>query len=244
MKSVLVWLATAVLVIALPLVFAGGAVRFLFSYQPLYEYDFNTYHIADYTGIDRTDLSRVANAFIAYFNNDEAEMNLTVTQHGIKKDLFTEREVLHMVDVKNLVRLFYRLQVLGIAYGIAFAAVAIGFERVRAAARLGTALMLGGALTVAIVVTIGALSFVNFDQLFLTFHELSFTQNDYWLLDPRIHNLIAMFPDPFWFDATMALAALILIQAVVVFIIGWQLRRIGRLAILPADLSAIRTSSN
>ncbi len=41
-----------------------------------------------------------------------------------------------------------------------------------------------------------------FDQLFLQFHLLSFA-NDFWLLDPTRDYLIMLFPQGFWYDATL-----------------------------------------
>jgi integral membrane protein (TIGR01906 family) len=83
----------------------------------------------------------------------------------------------------------------------------------------------GSGLTFALLIALGALSFADFEALFLQFHLISFQANDYWLLDPRIHNLIAMFPSPFWFEATLLLGLIIALQALIVLIVGWQVRR-------------------
>ncbi|GIW07307.1 MAG: hypothetical protein KatS3mg060_2112 [Dehalococcoidia bacterium] len=225
MQRLAVGVATVVVVLAFPLFFTGTAVRFLFSWQPLYEYGFDRYGVAASTGIERSDLSRAAAALIAYFNNDEPTVNLTVTQRGVRRELFTEREVLHMVDVKALVRAFYRAQELALSVIVAFVAVAAWRERWGAAQRVGAAMMWGSALTFALLAALGALSFADFEALFLQFHLISFRANDYWLLDPRIHNLIAMFPAPFWFDSTLLLVLIIALQALIVLVAGWQIRR-------------------
>ena len=52
--------------------------------------------------------------------------------------------------------------------------------------------------------------------------------NDNWMLDPRIHNLIAMFPGPFWLASTLALALLIIGQALVVLLLSRQIGRVAR----------------
>jgi integral membrane protein (TIGR01906 family) len=52
---------------------------------------------------------------------------------------------------------------------------------------------------------VGLVAVAGFDTLFLTFHRLSFS-NDFWLLDPRTDYLVMMFPQGFWFDATVLVA--------------------------------------
>ena len=59
---------------------------------------------------------------------------------------------------------------------------------------------------------------MGFDTLFLKFHQLSFA-NDLWQLDSRQDYLVMLFPQDFWFDATMwvatrAIAGALLITAV------------------------------
>jgi integral membrane protein (TIGR01906 family) len=225
MQRLALGVASLLLILALPVFFTGTAVRFLFAWQPLYEYGFDRYRVAATTGIDRSDLSRAAGALIAYFNDDEPRVNLTVSQNGARRELFTEREVLHLVDVKALVRGFARAQELALFVIVAVVAFAAWRERWKAARRSGAAMIWGSGLTFALLIALGALSFADFEALFLQFHLISFQANDYWLLDPRIHNLIAMFPAPVWFDATLLLALIIALQALITLIAGWQIRR-------------------
>lgn len=216
------------MVLAVPLAATGGAVRFAFTYRPLYEYDINHYRIAEYTGIDRTDLSRVTDAFIAYFFNTDREINLVVEQRGLRKLVFTDKEVNHMIDVKSLVRATYRAGEISFIVFIGLAIAVYLRERRMAIRRIGAALFQGGILTIGLVIAMATLSLVDFDSLFLQFHELMFRGNDDWMLDPRIHNLIAIFPEPFWLDSTLLLGFLIVAQALVAIIVGWQLQLIQR----------------
>jgi uncharacterized membrane protein len=45
----------------------------------------------------------------------------------------------------------------------------------------------------------------NFDGFFYQFHVFSFA-NDFWLLDPATDFLVMLFPQGFWYDATVAIA--------------------------------------
>ena len=55
---------------------------------------------------------------------------------------------------------------------------------------------------------------LNFDQLFLQFHLLSFA-NELWQLDPTRDYLIMLFPRSFWYDAAVLCAAITAALAVV-----------------------------
>ena len=227
MARLLSAVARLLAVLALPLLFTGTAVRFLFTWPPLYEYALTRYQIADRTGIAPDDLQRASQALIAYFSNDDPTVNLMVTQRGVVRPLFSEREVLHLVDVKALVRLFVRLQELALVALVLLAGLALWRARGAALPAIGAVLGWGSALTLALLAGLVVLALVDFDQLFLQFHLLSFRENDFWLLDPRQHNLIALFPPPFWFDATLLLALVIGLQALIVAVVGWQVRRLA-----------------
>lgn len=63
-------------------------------------------------------------------------------------------------------------------------------------------LLLGGGLTALLLAGFGLLALAGFDTLFLRFHQLAFS-NDFWRLDPRRDYLVLLFPQNFWFDATL-----------------------------------------
>ena len=82
------------------------------------------------------------------------------------------------------------------------------------AGRLPRYLEYGGFLTIGLVVLVGVASLAGFEQVFYMFHVVSFA-NDLWQLDPSRDYLIAMFPEGFFFDATMWIAGLTIAQAVI-----------------------------
>ena len=52
---------------------------------------------------------------------------------------------------------------------------------------------------------------IDFNFVFTRFHFLSFA-NDLWMLDPRTDNLIIMFPQRFFFEATLMIAVMTAIE--------------------------------
>ena len=90
-------------------------------------------------------------------------------------------------------------------------------ERTAVARAMGIGALLGLA---------GLLSLVDFSQAFVTFHELAFS-NDLWILDPRTDYLIMLYPEGFWLDATLRIAMLSAIEAVVVGGVGLGIAYFG-----------------
>ena len=211
--QVLRTIAVALFVALVPLLLIASAVRFIINLPALYSYGFDRYEIAAYTGIEHDDLISAGAQIRDYFNNDETDLIIRTFVGGVlTESLYNEREIIHMRDVKGLVQGVYLVQTLAALYIAAFIAVGFAMRRGRFPPTLARCVSGGGMLTLALVgiVSLGAL--VGFDRLFLLFHLISFS-NDFWQLDPRRDYLIAMFPQGFFFDATMLIAACVIISA-------------------------------
>ncbi len=117
-------------------------------------------------------------------------------------ELFNQREVAHLRDVKGLVWLDYRLLLSTLIYVLAYGGVSLLWRRKIYWRRLAWGTVAGGSLTLALMLALGVGMLLNFDQLFLQFHLISFA-NELWLLDPSRDYLIMLFPQGFWYDAAL-----------------------------------------
>jgi integral membrane protein (TIGR01906 family) len=70
------------------------------------------------------------------------------------------------------------------------------------------------------MLALGLGALLNFNQLFLQFHLLSFT-NELWQLDPTRDYLIMLFPSVFWYDTTLFCALATAVGAVVLGGVGF-----------------------
>lgn len=146
-------------------------------------------------------------------------------------DFFTTDEVNHMADVRR-VFMGFELAVV-VAVGLA---VILGL---RAARRSRAAVLLlardasvAAGLGVIFVAVAAALAF---DQLFLAFHEVFFPQGNF--LFPPDSNLIAMYPDPYWYGVTLRVGiTFILATAVIAIAAAATLRRARRSVAAAATL--------
>ena len=239
-------LAAALFVVAVPIFLIATNVRWVVNAPVLYSYGFDKYDIPLWTSIERSELLRAARQIRDYFNNDEEFITISIVRGGVLlENLYNRREVLHMRDVKRLVRGTYNIQVIAGVYLAAFASIGLILGRRRFARRLTRYAGIGGSVTLGLVVTVGLASIAGFDRLFLAFHLVSFS-NDLWQLDPSRDYLIAMFPQGFFFDATMWIAGSTVAEALLLAVplaIMWSRSRKAKAAAGSAELSLGRQAS-
>lgn len=187
-------------------------VRWAANEARLYQYSFDQYDAEAATGISRSELDRAADKLVRYFNNDDERIRVFVEEDGRRVPLFNERETSHLTDVKNLFRTVFRVQEASLAFALVFA-VAVFIWAVEAPLRvLARTLLRASLFTLGLLALFGVLALVGFDELFLRFHLVAFT-NDLWKLDPDTDHLIQMFPRDFWFDATLLVGGLTALEA-------------------------------
>ena len=202
-----------IFVMLVPLFLVASSVRWVIDTPLIYSYGFTKYDISSYTGIDDTELINAAGQIRDYFNNDETFLDVKVTQKGVRKSIYNDREVAHMVDVKRLVKGVFRAQLISGTYLLGFVLVGFYLGRRRYVLDISRHLNRGGVFTLTLILLVSAIALTGFKQAFLLFHLISFS-NDLWQLDPRTDYLIAMFPEGFFFDATVWIAASTIIMAI------------------------------
>jgi len=199
--------ATVVFALVLPVFLVCNTVRLVVGSPLLYEYDFARYDVESRTGLPRQELRRAAKQIVDYFTNREEWLDVRVQSEGSTISLFGDREVLHMRDVKGLVRGTYAAGLWAGVYVAAFVAGGFTLEGRRFLPLLASGVKWSAIGSVAAIALVGLASLVAFDPIFTAFHRLSFS-NDLWLLDPDTDYLLKMFPQGFFLDATLAIALL------------------------------------
>ena len=199
------WVPAALFVVAVPLFLITASVTWAFNSPGVYQRGFEKYNISFITGITESDLEQVSADIRGYFNSREEPLELRTRVFGREQDLFKPKEIVHMRDVKKLVWGVYVIA--GVSAIYLLASIGAGFLlRGRSYFEvLGRRVLWSGCITLALIIGVGLFALVGFDTLFLKFHQLSFS-NDFWQLDPRTDYLVMLFPQDFWFDATMWVA--------------------------------------
>jgi len=217
---VLGFAARWVFILCLPVLLLTASIGWAVNSLWLYRYGFEKYHVNHTTGLAGSELEKAAAGLISYFNSNEEYINVTVQKEDKPFVLFNQREVIHLRDVKELIWLDYRVLLGTLVYVLAFAGACLFWRRKRYWRRLARAVVGGSGITLALMLLLGLGTLLNFDQLFLQFHLISFA-NDFWLLDPSKDYLIMLFPGGFWYDVTLFCALATVVGAVVLGGVGW-----------------------
>jgi integral membrane protein (TIGR01906 family) len=170
----------------------------------------------------------------------EKSIDIRVEEDGQQVPLFNERETAHLADVKDLFRATFRVQEASLAFALVYV-VAVFVWATEASLRVLARTVLAASLfTLGLLVLFGVGALVGFDEIFLRFHLVAFT-NDLWKLDPATDHLIQMFPHDVWFDATMLVAGLTALEATALASLSAAYLRLGlRVGTQPLAMSQPR----
>ena len=136
---------------------------------------------------------------------------------------FTTGEYAHMADVRRVFIAFQFAAVVGIVVGVVVIARAASRGPRPPRILVRDAAVAAGVGT-AIIATAAAAAF---DPLFLLFHEVFFPQGNF--LFPPDSNLIAMYPDPYWYGVTIRVGlTFVVVMAVTAIAATATLRQVRR----------------
>lgn len=200
-------LGVGLFILCIPIFLVTSDLRWAVNEVRLYEYGFSKYDVSEETGLSDGELLEVAQELIHYVNTGE---------WGEDLEIFNEREVAHLKDVKGLIQLCYHLQEATFGYLIVFTLGGFFWQRKRFTPSLARMMAGGSILTIALLLVVGIAALVNFQWLFGAFHRLFFS-GDSWILSgylPRI------FTEGFFSDAALLIIGAVVVEALVIGAIG------------------------
>ena len=131
--------------------------------------------------------------------------------------VYNAREINHMVDVRVLIAEVSTFHTMDAILLFVLLLVLATQSATRALAARG--LLAGGLLTLALFGAIGLFAAFGFNTFFTDFHRIFFS-GDTWLFNYS-DSLIQFYPERFWFDTSIYLAGLTIVEAVIVGALGW-----------------------
>ncbi|MFA4886953.1 MAG: TIGR01906 family membrane protein [Candidatus Nanoarchaeia archaeon] len=114
---------------------------------------------------------------------------------NLESNFFNEKERAHLIDVK---RLYLILEVILFLSLIVFIGSTYYFLKNKLVKSYTHSLILGSSLVLAFFLFLTTCILINFEQTFILFHKLLFT-NDLWMLNPETDNLIKLLPEELFF---------------------------------------------
>ncbi len=207
----------ALLNISLFFVLLFTSVQIVSTWDGYYRWHYNAHGIGETTGMDEENFMDVSDKMMAYLLGKRNHFDMEATINGEVVNVFGEREIAHMVDVKNLFIIGKTIRN-GSAF-LLFGFILISFWRKKKILmdwiRQLNVFFIG---TLGIAVFLGLLLYMDFSRYFVVFHEIFFT-NDLWLLDPRTSVLINMLPEVFFNQMATMIVALFLVMIVITIVL-------------------------
>jgi integral membrane protein (TIGR01906 family) len=171
------------------------AVEYRMPYFPQDSYGFSLEERLEYGQITRR-----------YLVSDQGEDVLRSLKFNSGEPLYLEREISHLVDVKNVLQGAFSAWWLSLGL---FLGGLGGIFFLQGQEKLGLILSKGGWLTVGLVIFLLVFSLLSFNTLFTRFHQVFF-EGDTWLFRYS-DTLIRLFPIRFWNDVFILFGLLTLL---------------------------------
>ncbi|MBI1276975.1 MAG: TIGR01906 family membrane protein [Anaerolineaceae bacterium] len=219
-QSALQWLTRLYITLAFPFLVVLIFVRLIMS--PLYlQFEYNRPDFpADYYGFTVQDRLTYAPSAIQYLLNGDDISFLADLRFPDGRDMYNTHELRHMRDVKNVTQYAFASALIGSL--ITLLLVAYLWRSNRKA--LWSALLNGSRLTIGIILAIVIIAVTSWDTFFTTFHQLFFAGGT-WQFEYS-DTLIRLFPEQFWFDASLIIGgATLLVALATMFVTIRQIRK-------------------
>lgn len=201
-----------------PVVVLAAAVRLVASPVFLWIEYHRPGFPADQYGFGTEDRLTYGSAGMDYLFNAAPQRYLGDLQHQ-GSALFTDGEVAHMADVK-LVMLV--TMAVGLVLGLLCVIFMIALSRT-AKGGIRRALFAGSLWMLLVLIALGVLAVLGWEQFFAAFHGLFFADGTWTFLASDA--LIRLYPAQFWVDAGLAVGVLVLVTLIVTLVLTWPTRR-------------------
>ena len=200
-----------------------AVVHFNCFNEPFYTYEHNKLKlygkgIAEYIGISNEDLIELTHFTLEYLNDESLTLDKQMFINGELREVFTDDEKLHMVDVRKLNLTANKVMIIsGIIFLICLLYIIIKkysfYDYYLVNKKIYKYLLI-------FFVVLGAWILIDFNSFWNFFHHIFFSGNDLWILDLRKDILIMIVPPEFFFHlVTVVFISYIVVLAIYYYLI-------------------------
>lgn len=137
-------------------------------------------------------------------------------QEELEKTFYTEREILHLLDIKSLVKVEKFITVILASITFLILLLILIMQKFKEFIRT---IFFANTLALIIYIILSLIIYLNFEFIFIKFHQVAFN-NGYWMLNPT-DSLIITFPPQLFADLIKEIFALsVLLHTILFFTAG------------------------
>lgn len=157
-------------------------------------------------GISLNDLSASMTQLVDYMEGRADTIQLTVRENGQDTEMFNQREIDHMVDVRALFLAWRSARTAIAVLGCLLLIAAVLLNKKRQVAEMfAKSYLIALVLLIVVIAALGLWAALDFTSFWTAFHHLFFS-NDLWLLDPATSRMINMCPEQLFSDIVLRFA--------------------------------------
>ena len=175
--------------------------------RSFFRWQYSLNHTAESIGISEDGLMNATNALLDYMQDKRDDIIVVEKVNGNEREIFDERETLHMVDVKNLYLNAMKTRTILLVGSITILTLLAFTHRNQSYTILSNAYRNGLLFLSSLIFFIAIYAIVDFNGFWMNFHYVFF-DNDLFLLDPNISIMINMFPSNFFFAVVFGIILL------------------------------------
>ena len=192
---------SSIVSLLLILFFLLSAVHFWCFHQPFYDSEHSKLtlygkSIPEHIGISEDDLKDLTAFTLAYLNNKDASLDRQMIIKGELREVFTDDEKAHMIDVQRLNLTANVLLVLSFVIVSVYLFLYVRKKYPIDELYLSYKRVLK--YTLIFLAVLGLWILIDFDSFWTMFHHIFFAGNDLWILDLRKDILIMIVPPDFF----------------------------------------------
>ena len=177
----------------------SAALIITINFKPLFLYEINAQNLVEHSGYDRETIIRNYDALIEYCSPFFTDALIFPDFSASESGLF------HFEEVKII---FNTIYISGLISLLLYVSLSIFKLRQKSYSFIKTS----AATTVLLPTIAAALCAINFEKLFIRFHEIVFN-NDDWLFDYRTDPVILILPEEFFMHCLIMIIILIIVFA-------------------------------
>lgn len=186
--------------------------------ERFFETQYKALNTAESMNMSDEDLMLATHTLLDYLQNKRDDINVEVVVEGKNVPMFNQKEIDHMVDVKDL---FTGLNSLQMAAYVIFIILIVALTIKNRMSSLTNSIYRALGVYLFIIGGIALYAFIDFSGFWVIFHKVLFS-NDLWLLNPNTDRMINMFPEVFF----NRLVIRVMIHFVIVFVAMYIIAKI------------------
>ncbi len=166
---------------------------------------------AELIGMSDEDLMKATDTLLDYLKDRRDDIVCEATVAGTVREVYDERETLHMIDVKTLYQ--NAMKARSIFFAASVILLIFGWQKSRLDA-LKEAYQYGLMMLSVLVIFCLAYALIDFNAFWFQFHYVFF-DNDLFILDPNVSIMINMFTETLFFDLVIRIIILFSVSVAV-----------------------------